>query len=82
MNEFPILTDQKADGSEDHAASTLVLLTQLDVAKIFRCTTRTIRNWEGRGWLKPVRIGRRIFYRESDLINLTNSFDKLATSMI
>ena len=43
------------------------LLTARRVAALLGRTCRTLRNWERRGWRRPVRIGRGIFYRTSDL---------------
>lgn len=44
-----------------------VLLTAKQAAALFGRTCRTLRNWEGRGWLRPVRIGRGVFFRRSDV---------------
>jgi hypothetical protein len=46
------------------------LLTARRVAALLGRTCRTLRNWERRGWLRPVRIGRGIFYRPSDIAAL------------
>ena len=43
------------------------LLTARRVAALLGRTCWTLRNWEWRGWLRPVRIGRGIFYRPSDI---------------
>jgi hypothetical protein len=43
------------------------LLTARRVAELHGRTCRTLRNWERRGWLLPVRIGGGIYYRQSDI---------------
>ena len=43
------------------------LLPARPVAASLGRTDRTLRNWERRGWLLPVRIGRSVFYRPSDI---------------
>jgi hypothetical protein len=43
------------------------LLTARRVEALLGRTRRTLRNWERRGWLRPVRIGRSIFYRPRDI---------------
>ena len=56
-----IATDQEAEGTAER------LLTARRVAALLGRTCRTLRNWERRGWLRPVRIGRGIFYRPHDI---------------
>ncbi|MBS5905387.1 MAG: helix-turn-helix domain-containing protein [Acetobacteraceae bacterium] len=43
------------------------LMTAREVATLFRRTDRTIRNWVARGLLKPVRVGRAVYFRRSDV---------------
>ena len=43
------------------------LLSQAAVAEIFDVTTRTIRNWDRDGLLHPIRIGRTLRYRRSEV---------------
>jgi hypothetical protein len=46
------------------------LLTQQEVAVLFRRTPRALRNWEKTERLVPVRVGRSVFYRVSDIHQL------------
>jgi excisionase family DNA binding protein len=46
------------------------LLSVREVAEIFRRSTRTIRIWVRAGHLKPVRMGRSVFFREADVFAL------------
>jgi len=43
------------------------LLTARQAAARFGRTCRTLRNWERRRWLIPIRIGRGVFYRQRDI---------------
>jgi excisionase family DNA binding protein len=43
------------------------LMTTREVAALFRRTDRTIRSWVARGLLEPVRIGRTVYFRRSDI---------------
>jgi Helix-turn-helix domain len=66
------VTDRDANGppgADRRAAPPVadVLLTARRVAALLGRTCRTLRNWERRGWLRPIRIGRSIFYRPSDI---------------
>jgi hypothetical protein len=47
------------------------LLLQREVAELFRCSPRTIRNWTGRGLLHPIHIGRRTFYSREEIERLS-----------
>lgn len=64
--ESDIATSQEANGPPS-APVAEGLLTARRVEALLGRTRRTLRNWERRGWLRPVRIGRGIFYRPSDL---------------
>lgn len=48
------------------------LLSAGDVAELFQRTTRSLFNWECRGLLIPVRIGRSKYYRLRDVERLLN----------
>jgi hypothetical protein len=46
------------------------LLSAAEVAAIFRRSERAIRAWTQRGYLRPVRVGRSLFFREDDVREL------------
>ena len=46
------------------------LLSANEVAAVFNCSERTIRNWIQRGYLRPVRVGRSLFFLEADIREL------------
>ena len=43
------------------------LLSTAQVARIFGRSERTIRNWIRAGHLRPVRVGRAVFFRADDI---------------
>jgi len=51
-------------------------LSRQEVAEQFRVTVQTIHSWTKNGRLPYKRIGRRIFYRMSDIENAMQSFSK------
>ena len=46
------------------------LLKTKDLSLLFRVKPRTILAWSAQGKLKPVRIGRQLLFRESDIAKL------------
>jgi excisionase family DNA binding protein len=46
------------------------LLSTEEVATILRVSRRTVRLWSARGLLTPVRIGRQLRFRQSDVVTL------------
>jgi excisionase family DNA binding protein len=46
------------------------LMTTREVAEVFRRSERTIRDWVRKGWLKPVRVGRSVYFRRADIERL------------
>lgn len=49
------------------------LMSITDVAKHFGRTPRTLREWERRGYLVPVRVGRSVYYRCDDVFALISN---------
>lgn len=43
------------------------LLSAAQVARIFGRSQRTLRNWVRAGHLRPVRVGRSVFFRADDI---------------
>jgi excisionase family DNA binding protein len=46
------------------------LMTVKEVARLFRRSERTIREWVRKGRLKPVRIGRSVYFLRSEVERL------------
>jgi hypothetical protein len=59
---LPIDSSNKAVTQDD-------LLSREETAKLLRVSLPTLRNFELRGELKPRRIGRRVLYSRSDILN-------------
>lgn len=54
----------------DRAPSIPGLMTVAEVCVVFRRKPRALRDWDTRGWLKPIRIGGNVFYRREDVLRL------------
>lgn len=48
------------------------LLTLVEVLKIFHVTRPTLRRWEKNKIITPIRVGRRLLFKESDILILTS----------
>lgn len=49
------------------------LLSQQEVARRFKVTTQTLRNWEKSGLIKPVRIHRSVYFTVESINKLIKS---------
>ncbi|GLR66933.1 hypothetical protein GCM10010909_16130 [Acidocella aquatica] len=56
------------------------LVPAIQAARIFHRTTRTLRNWESRGLLSGVRIGRSLYFKISDIEQLITGGEAAATA--
>ncbi len=53
------------------------LMTRTEVAKLYKTSLVTLRQWEVDGIIpKPIRKGTRVYFRKSDIYNDINSKDK------
>jgi len=59
-----------ADGPADGDDARARLYSPVEAAIIFRRTTRTLRSWARAGWLRPVRIGRAVYFTEAELLRV------------
>jgi predicted site-specific integrase-resolvase len=57
----------------DDSSSLLPLLSAKQVAQIFDRNGRTLRNWVRKRYLRPVRVGRSVFFREEDIETLLDA---------
>ena len=64
------MTDHVAHAGRDATDTLPDFMTQAEVAALFRCDPRTIRNWTNLGLLNPIRVNRRPLYARPDVINL------------
>src|SRR4051812_22459418 len=63
-------TGDRGAASREVAEEESPLMTAREVAALFRRTGRSIRNWTKSGRLKPIRIGRALYFRRSDIEQL------------
>lgn len=56
---------ENADGTE--------LLTKAEVKALFGVGERALWNWNNTGYLKTVKIGKKVYYRKSDIDNLSKT---------
>lgn len=59
--------DQRLLASSAAQVSSVRLLSVRDVCDLFGRTDRTVRNWVRAGLLQPRRVGRSVFFLESDI---------------
>jgi excisionase family DNA binding protein len=58
------------EAPDDNTPSLPALLSARQVAAIFDRSERTVRNWIRAGHLRPVRVGRSVFFRADDVAAL------------
>lgn len=63
-NNQPPLQSMFPDRSED-------MITKKDVMDGFGVTHTTLWKWEKKGYLTPVRVGKKVYYKRADLERLT-----------
>ena len=63
--------NKKQTNSENSSKN--VILTRFQTANFFQVSVRTIDSWTQLGYLTPSKVGRKIYYYQSDLFNLLDS---------
>ncbi|KAF2955839.1 helix-turn-helix domain-containing protein [Marinitoga sp. 38H-ov] len=53
------------------------LLTRNEVMELFKISAPTIYRWGKKGILKPIKIGKKVFYKKSDIEKLLNESYKI-----
>jgi hypothetical protein len=46
------------------------LMTRKEVQDYLHITDVSVWNWEKRGWLKPIALGKKIYYKQEDILSL------------
>ena len=62
-----LFLDWKEESELNRKKETETLLTPDEVASKYRISKVTLRRWAKDGLLKPVKMGRKSFYRQSDI---------------
>lgn len=62
-----LFLDWKEESEQNRQKETDILLTPDEVASKYRISKVTLWRWAKDGLLKPVKMGRKTFYRQSDI---------------
>ena len=62
-----LFLDWKEESEQNRQEETDILLTPDEVASKYRISKVTLWRWAKDGLLKPVKMGRKSFYRQSDI---------------
>lgn len=62
--------NQKETESFKRETAMLNILTRKELETYLQISDVTIYNWEQRGWLKPISLGRKVYYKIKDINNL------------
>jgi len=69
--DTPVATDRSdLEGVAANRSAFPDLLGATEVAALLRITERALRDWDRRGWLTPVRLGRQKFYATSEVLRV------------
>ena len=49
---------------------TIDVITKKELCEKLHINPVTVWNWQNKGWLKPISLGRKIFYKKSDINDL------------
>lgn len=67
LSAIEVLLDKKLQPAKP-AKSKPVYLSRKEVASLLMITLPTLHDWTKLGWLKSYKIGTRVLYKESDVI--------------
>ncbi len=74
LEEFALTIIDKVNQARDQEQQPESYMTPDEVAKIFDVTKNTLWRWDKIGYLKPVRCGRRLHYKRSDVTRLLDGY--------
>ena len=72
LEEFALSIIDKVKQAQEHEQQPESYMTPDEVARVFDVTKNTLWRWDKIGYLKPVRCGRRLHYRRSEVLALLN----------
>ena len=74
LEEFALSIIDKVKQAQDHEQQPESYMTPDEVASVFDVTKNTLWRWDKIGYLKPVRCGRRLHYKRSDVTRLLDGY--------
>ena len=74
LEEFALSIIDKVKQAQDHEQQPESYMTPDEVARVFDVTKNTLWRWDKIGYLKPVRCGRRLHYKRSDVTRLLDGY--------
>ena len=72
LEEFALSIIAKVKEEQQREQQPESYMTPDEVARVFNVTKNTLWRWDRLNYLKPVRCGRRLHYKRSDIENLLN----------
>lgn len=70
LEEFALTIIDKVKQAQEREQQPESYMTPDEVARVFDVTKNTLWRWDKIGYLKPVRCGRRLHYKRSDVTKL------------
>ena len=74
LEEFALSIIDKVKQAQEHEQQPESYMTPDEVARVFDVTKNTLWRWDKIGYLKPVRCGRRLHYKRSDVTRLLDGY--------
>ena len=74
LEEFALTIIDKVNQARDQEQQPESYMTPDEVARVFDVTKNTLWRWDKIGYLKPVRCGRRLHYKRSDVTRLLDGY--------
>lgn len=74
LEEFALTIIDKVNQARDQEQQPETYMTPDEVARVFDVTKNTLWRWDKIGYLKPVRCGRRLHYKRSDVTKLLDGY--------
>lgn len=74
LEEFALTIIDKVNQAREQEQQPESYMTPDEVARVFDVTKNTLWRWDKIGYLKPVRCGRRLHYKRSDVTKLLDGY--------
>lgn len=66
------MTKQQVDSTSLFPDKDVALVTKKEVMLGFKVSHTTLWKWQKTGYLTPVKVGKKVYYRREDIMSLTN----------